>query len=408
MKKIIIFVCLLSFSHLYSQWTQTLNGTSIWSLAKDYEGNIYAGSLGSASALYKTTNNANNWVTLTSGNSQTIFSIAIDVTGNIFAANFSNGLLKSTNGGVNFVTMSLSNFGGSNLNAVACGSNGMVYVGTNGAGFFRSTDFGNSFFPTGLSGVQVITIAVDVYNPAIVYAGVTSTTSGPNGFYRSIDYGLSFSSNLNPNKNIYGILQRSQTELYSVSTTTGGPFDRSTDGGLSWTTVSTGYIARGICDGVIASQQIFISGNSGISSTMNNGLSFIGEGLSSSATPILRKSTRIYAGLSGSSNGGVWIRDYPVGIQNTGELAKEFSLSQNYPNPFNPSTKIKFQIPNAEFAQLKVFDLLGRVIESLVNENLAKGSFEVQWDASAYPSGIYFYSLSAGVYTETRKMILLK
>src|SRR5688572_14916362 len=115
MKKFSLIILIFGCNVIYSQWTQTLNGTSIWSLAKDMSGNVYAGSLTSTSMLYKTTNQGSNWIGLTSGNSQTIFSIAVDSLGNIFAANFSNGLLRSTNGGVNFTTISTANFGGSNL-----------------------------------------------------------------------------------------------------------------------------------------------------------------------------------------------------------------------------------------------------------------------------------------------------
>jgi hypothetical protein len=409
MKKLILLVCILGTqAALHSQWIQTLNGTSIWSLAKDLSGNVYAGSLGSTSMIYKTTNYGMNWAGLASGNGQTIFSIAIDSMGNIFAANFSAGLLKSTNGGLNFTTMPASNFGGQGLNTVACGKRGHIYVGTNGAGFYRSIDTGNTFAPGGLSGLQVITITVDKYNSAFVYAGVTSTTSGPNGFYRSTDYGQNFSANLNPNKNIYGIIQKTPTDLYSISTTTGGPFDKSTDGGLNWVTINTGYVARGICDPGYT--YIIIAGNNGVFFSSNNGSNFINYGITSSATPLVKQEGPgiTYTGLSGSSNGGVWIRNDPLGINHIPEIAEEFSLSQNYPNPFNPTTKIKFQIPSNEFVSLNIFDALGREISTLVNEQLNSGTYEVEWDASSYPSGVYFYKLNTGSYTETKKMVLIK
>ncbi len=94
----------------------------------------------------------------------------------------------------------------------------------------------------------------------------------------------------------------------------------------------------------------------------------------------------------------------------------EFSLSQNYPNPFNPATKIKFSIPLSRgvsegrgmLVRLIVYDILGREVASLVNERLSPGSYEVEWDGSDYPSGVYFYKLITSGYTETRKMVLLK
>lgn len=392
----------------FSQWTQTLNGVSIWSLAKDLTGNVYAGSLGSSSAIYKTTNFGMNWNSLTPGNGQTVFSIAVDSAGSIFAANFSAGLLKSTNTGVNWTTISTASFGGSSLNAVACGKNGHIYVGTNGAGFYRSTDGGNVFTSSaGLEGLQVITIAVDKYNSAFVYAGVTSTSGVVNGFYRSTDYGATFSSNLNPNKNIYGILQISPTELYSVSTTTGGPFDKSTNGGLNWTTAANGYVARGITNGSLSSH-IYISGNGGVFYSTNGGANFYNDVITSSATPILKSGMYIYAGLSGSTNGGVWVKLFPMGVTQTSITAEEFSLSQNYPNPFNPVTAIEFSIKEIAYVRIVIYDVLGRETGKLVNENLKPGKYKIVWDASAYPSGIYYCKISADDFSDTKKMILLK
>jgi hypothetical protein len=98
-----------------------------------------------------------------------------------------------------------------------------------------------------------------------------------------------------------------------------------------------------------------------------------------------------------------------VGIQNIStEIPSSYSLSQNYPNPFNPTTNIKFAIPKNEFVKITVFDILGKELETLVNEQLAPGTYETNWNASNYPSGIYFYKLSAGDFSETKKMLLLK
>ena len=90
------------------------------------------------------------------------------------------------------------------------------------------------------------------------------------------------------------------------------------------------------------------------------------------------------------------------------EVPTEFGLNQNYPNPFNPSTKIKYSIPNAEFVTLKIYDLLGREVVTLVNENTQAGSYEVIFDASELISGVYFYKLTAGSFTETKKMLMIK
>jgi hypothetical protein len=95
------------------------------------------------------------------------------------------------------------------------------------------------------------------------------------------------------------------------------------------------------------------------------------------------------------------------------EIPQSFSLSQNYPNPFNPVTWIKYDIPPSKGARgimtkLIIYDILGREIETLVNETQKSGSYEVIWDGNRYASGVYFYRLIADNYVETRKMVLIK
>ena len=85
-----------------------------------------------------------------------------------------------------------------------------------------------------------------------------------------------------------------------------------------------------------------------------------------------------------------------------------FKLNNNYPNPFNPSTKISYSIPKQSRVTLKVFDLIGNEVSTLVSEEMAAGNHEVEFDASKLGSGVYLYKLQAGNFIETKKMILLK
>jgi len=85
-----------------------------------------------------------------------------------------------------------------------------------------------------------------------------------------------------------------------------------------------------------------------------------------------------------------------------------FSLGQNYPNPFNPSTTISFSIPNSEFVSLKVYDVLGKEVTTLVNGHKTAGIYSVQFTTDNLSSGIYFYTFKAGNFSETKKMILMK
>lgn len=99
----------------------------------------------------------------------------------------------------------------------------------------------------------------------------------------------------------------------------------------------------------------------------------------------------------------------PIGIINIGsEIPKEFSLGQNYPNPFNPVTKIKFALRNKSFTNLVIYDGLGREVETIVNEQLIEGIYEAYWNASNFPSGVYFYKLTTGDFSKTNKMLLIK
>ncbi len=99
----------------------------------------------------------------------------------------------------------------------------------------------------------------------------------------------------------------------------------------------------------------------------------------------------------------------PIGIQQIStEIPKGFSLHQNYPNPFNPTTKIKFEIPKSSFVTIKVYNALGKEISELADENLNAGIYSVSWNASAYPSGIYFYKMVTGENSVSKKMMLIK
>lgn len=98
-----------------------------------------------------------------------------------------------------------------------------------------------------------------------------------------------------------------------------------------------------------------------------------------------------------------------VGIQgNNNEIPSSYKLEQNYPNPFNPSTNIKFSLPNSGVVKLVVYDATGREVASLLNDNLNAGVYTVNFDASSLSSGVYFYSITSGNFTETKKMLLVK
>ncbi|MGA2667791.1 MAG: T9SS type A sorting domain-containing protein [Ignavibacteria bacterium] len=126
----------------------------------------------------------------------------------------------------------------------------------------------------------------------------------------------------------------------------------------------------------------------------------------------------VYINLVGCVVNGVLYGDTTInGIEPiSNPFPESFMLSQNYPNPFNPTTKIKFFIPLTPlsergvggFITLKIYDLLGHEVAILVNQQLKPGTYEVEWDGTDYPSGIYFYKLTSESFSESKRMVLLK
>jgi len=120
--------------------------------------------------------------------------------------------------------------------------------------------------------------------------------------------------------------------------------------------------------------------------------------------------------VTGYSTGSGTVHDYctikysqGVGIKKIStEIPSSFSLSQNYPNPFNPITRIRFDLPKNVNVKLTIYDMLGREVETIVNEQLNAGSYEVSWDGTKYTSGVYYYRLQTEEFINTKSMILVK
>jgi len=166
-------------------------------------------------------------------------------------------------------------------------------------------------------------------------------------------------------------------------------------------------------------QKAFVTGRNGVigwSGTVKNISSVLSEKSKTVATMNSQGMTKIVwsDGRNGASdiyaqniNANGQLGNTGVYVVNNSEPVK-YLLSQNYPNPFNPSTNLEFGIPNLEFVSLKVYDLLGNEIDILVNEVMPAGSYKIKFDGSGLSSGIYFYALTSGNFTDKKKMILLK
>lgn len=121
----------------------------------------------------------------------------------------------------------------------------------------------------------------------------------------------------------------------------------------------------------------------------------------------INSSGDIFAGTNG---GGVFrsVESTTSVEEIDGMIPSSFALHQNYPNPFNPSTRITYTIPRSDFITLKVYDILGREIKTIVSEFQKAGNYSFHFDASKLSSGVYFYSLQAGDFDETKKMVLIR
>jgi hypothetical protein len=187
---------------------------------------------------------------------------------------------------------------------------------------------------------------------------------------------------------------------------------KSTNNGLNWSYSSSGHPPNGTISKILSSNGVlFSAGSYGVYYSVNSGASWAaynqGFPSPSPVNDITIKDNFIYAAVSNKS---IWKCSLAtVGIQTTSnEIPESFYLSQNYPNPFNPMTKIKFDIPSSLSTKITVYDILGKEVKTLVNDKLNPGTYEVDFDGSNLPSGVYFYKLETEAFTETKKMILIK
>jgi hypothetical protein len=188
------------------------------------------------------------------------------------------------------------------------------------------------------------------------------------------------STNLNPNIPIVDLIVHPTNNNILYLCTVGYGFLKSTDGGISWTHWNNGLPSATIC-----SEMNLIDSSS------------IGK----------------YYILAATDGRGMYIRDIsgddPIGIKhNNNSVPGRFELSQNYPNPFNPTTEIKFGIPKTGLVKLVVYNILGQEVATLVNEVKEAGSYNVSFNASELPSGVYFYKLTSANFSDTKKMLLVK
>ena len=201
-----------------------------------------------------------------------------------------------------------------------------------------------------------------------------------------------------------------------------GAIAKTTDGGNNWNSIIFSYPLRSIDFPISSASQVGYSvGDSGtILKTYDAGINWQQQN-SGTSLKLNKVFFKDYDFGFAVGESGIILRTISGGepaTNNENEIQSQlsFQLYQNYPNPFNPTTKIKFTFPfviaseakQSQIVTLKVYDVLGNEILTLVNEELTAGEYEIEFDASSLPSGVYFYQLSTGSYIVTKKMLSLK
>ncbi len=425
---VILSITVISF-RLNAQWIHT-SGTYInhvRALAiKDT--NIFAAT---PDGIFMQTMTKNNWISVNEGLTTTdILSLVVNGA-DIYAGTFGKGVFRSTNNGTNWapvnngLTINNVNTLLVNINHNQTGDTS-IFAGTYdyllGGGIFKSTNNGTNWIKSdsGLSNFEVRALTI---KDTILFAG----TAG--GVFRSTNNGISWTEMNNGFLTLFvSCFQTSGDYLFAG--TFGGGVYRSSNNGESWQAINMGltnYLvnALAVCQQSLMpeSMKLFVgTGWSGVFISHNNGDSWsaVNTGMTSSLINSFAVSdTYIYSG----TDSGLWRRSLSelteVALPTNRQLI-EFQLDQNYPNPFNPSTTIKYQIPAppnlpkgeaSQLVTLKVYDVLGREVTTLVNGVQSPGNYSVQFGINQnirLTSGVYFYTLKAGNYVQVRKMILLK
>jgi photosystem II stability/assembly factor-like uncharacterized protein len=314
-------------------------------------------------------------------------------------------------------------------------------------GIFKTTDGGSNWFAsnTGIGTIKnFLSIVINPLNPNVVYIGssfgVVSAT-GPEKIYKSNNAGATWvdmstglpqaTTDVKPVR----CLSISNTDtavvlagLFNNTDPNGGAY-LTTNGGASWARINTGLpnniasLPRACLIRPGSSTEFYMGYDNanttlaGVYRTVNRGVTWVDfNGGTMNVNNAVRAlafrtspDSTIFAGVSVGATGVHEYTIIPVGIHSqNGNIPTSFALYQNFPNPFNPATYIQYDVLNESYVTLKVYDIGGREIKSLVNEMKQAGTYQILFDASSLTSGVYFYTIKAGDFVETKKMMLVK
>ena len=367
--------------------------------------NLFAGTYG---GVYKTTNQGTTWTSVNNGLPAIHVYALLFIGTDLYAGTLGSGVFRSTNYGASWSSL---NSGLTNLNIlsfVKSGSN--LFTGTFGGGVFLSTNNGASWAPRngGLPGNTQIS-ALIMFGTTL-FAGTYADQ-----VFRSTNNGLNWtlSNSGLPNSDVvaFSILGNS---LFSASRAFGNSIYKTTDNGTTWISCNTGLRNDYYCNSLCSEGSNIFTGSDGVGVYLstNNGANWtaVNTGLTDASVLALSVyENYLYAGTSGGM--GVWKRPLSeiISVQNIStEIPDNFRLNQNYPNPFNPITNIEFSIPKQANVNITVYDALGKLVASLLDQRLSAGTYKVDFDGAGYSSGVYFYRLETEGFVETKSMVLLK
>ena len=426
------------FIPAYSQYQWVRKSNDVFALCVTFNPQnhqtAYAGiGTPSLSSLYISHDAGEHWDTLVAVPGA-IFVVAVHPLDTLMIfAGTTSGLWRTTNGGGSWsLVLDSVGFIGESI-AIDPGSPNRVYVGSDmifasqKGGFYISTDYGGTWMLSpGTDTTNYCTIALRPDSTNILYAG-----SDGGYISKSTDYGLTWRRVHSPGGEIPIIVIDPQNPLVAYATQNGPPSGvwKTTDGGETWIGSGLDGIHTWSLDVDPNSPRNLLTGEFHLSNPpflgrmfqstdagqtwldVSNGLPQTGIAhwsvkIVSIETPLVLAAVGGYP-----QGGGIYKLQNIVSVPSRewgSGVPEWYGIEQNYPNPFNPTTTIQFSIPYRSFVTLKIFDVLGQEVGTLVSQELGAGTFKTQWDATGFPSGVYFYRLQAGPFAETKRVMFLK
>jgi photosystem II stability/assembly factor-like uncharacterized protein len=377
----------------------------------------------SGSVVYRSLDKGQTWTqiaTISVGGSAHSFYVSPKDTNKMLAAVGTSGgsIVRSTNYGATWSVV----WGPGNLTPYGMpiemdpNHPDTVFLAPNASQLLRSVDFGATFVPnwsTTLFNDPCDLVVLPNYSN-VMYLG---DQNGGGRFYRSTDYGVTWTMSINAGSSEIPMIAVSSLDpmvVYFTNWSTGG-YRKSSDQGVTFTVVNSASSAWGADmakdDPNVPAFGTY-SGGVAYYST-NGGATFINQTIGGSVNYGMLFYDK--ANLIAQQGSGIYKLAVTYTVPtvtsvniNISEAPKEFKLEQNYPNPFNPTTNIKFSITKGSFVTLKVYDMLGKEIKTLVSQTLAPGVYTADFNASGVSSGTYFYKLVTPDFTDVKKMVLVK